>query len=112
MKIAIPVFQGKLSLHFGHCDEFAIADVDKQENTISEITVSKAPFHEPGALPKWLNEQGVDLVIAGGMGQRAQMLLKESGVDVLVGAECDEPKNVIQSYLDGNLQTGENICDH
>lgn len=112
MKIAIPVFQGKLILHFGHCDEFAVADVDPQEKNISEVTVAQAPFHEPGALPKWLNEQGVDLIIAGGMGQRAQMLLKESGVDVLIGAQCDEPKNVIQAYLDENLQTGENICDH
>jgi Mrp family chromosome partitioning ATPase/predicted Fe-Mo cluster-binding NifX family protein len=112
MKIAVPVFQGKLSLHFGHCDEFAIASINKENNEISDIQTAGAPFHEPGALPKWLNEQGVDLVIAGGMGQRAQLLLKESGVDVLVGAESDEPKNVIQAYLEGKLETGENICDH
>lgn len=112
MKIAVPVFQGKLSLHFGHCEEFVIASVNKENNEISDIRTAEAPFHEPGALPKWLNEQGVDLVIAGGMGQRAQLLLKESGVDVLVGAECDEPKNVIQAYLEGKLETGDNICDH
>ena len=28
MRIAIPLVQGKLSLHFSHCDQFAIFDID------------------------------------------------------------------------------------
>ena len=112
MRIAIPVFQGKLSLHFGHCDQFAIVDTDIEEKRISEIRMETAPSHEPGALPRWLNEQDVRLVIAGGMGNRAQMLLGENGIEVLVGAPCESAEDVVNAYLQGTLETGANICDH
>ena len=112
MRIAIPVVQGKLSLHFGHCDQFAIVDVDSEAQRISEIRMMTAPAHEPCALPRWLNEQGVKLVIAGGMGSRAQMLFTESGIDVLVGAPAESAEAIVNMYLQGALQTGANICDH
>ena len=112
MRIAIPVFQGTLSLHFGHCDQFAIVDVDSETERISEIRMMAAPAHEPGALPRWLNEQDVKLVTAGGMGRRAQMLFTDSGIDVLVGAPVESAEEVVKMYLQGTLQTGANICDH
>ena len=112
MRIAIPVSQGKLSLHFGHCDHFAIVDVDSETERISEIRMMAAPSHEPGALPRWLNEQDVKLVIAGGMGSRAQMLFTDSGIDVQIGAPSESAEEVVNAYLQGTLQTGANICDH
>ena len=112
MRIAIPVFQGKLSLHFGHCDQFAIVDADAEENRISEIRMETAPSHEPGVLPRWLNEQDVKLVIAGGMGRRAQMLLSDSGIDVQVGAPAGSAEEIVTAYLQGTLEAGANICDH
>lgn len=112
MRIAIPVVQGKLSLHFGHCDQFAIVDVDPETEKISKIRMMAAPAHEPGALPRWLNEQGVKLVIAGGMGSRAQMLFADNGIDVQVGAPAESAEEVVNAYLQGTLQTGANICDH
>jgi len=112
MRIAIPVFQGKLSLHFGHCDQFAIVEVDSETKRISEIRMMTAPAHEPGALPRWLNEQDVKLVIAGGMGRRAQMLFADSGIDVQVGAPSESAEETVNAYLQGTLQTGANICDH
>ena len=112
MRIAIPVFQGKLSLHFGHCDQFALVDVDSEANRIVEIRMETTPSHEPGALPRWLNEQDVELVIAGGMGSRAQMLFGENGIKVLVGAPSESAEEVVNTYLRGTLQTGANICDH
>jgi predicted Fe-Mo cluster-binding NifX family protein len=110
MRIAVPVIQGKLSLHFGHCNEFALVDVDA--NRISEIRMETAPSHEPGALPRWLNEQDVQLVIAGGMGRRAQMLLADNDIDVLVGAPAATAEETVNTYLQGILETGANLCDH
>jgi ATP-binding protein involved in chromosome partitioning len=55
VRIAIPLVQGKLSLHFGHCDQFAVVDVDSAEKGIVNIETISAPPHEPGALPKWLS---------------------------------------------------------
>ncbi|MCK4818475.1 chromosome partitioning protein ParA, partial [bacterium] len=54
----------------------------------------------------------VNLIIAGGMGSRAQMLFEQYGMEVLVGAQVDTPEKVIDSYLNGTLETGANICDH
>ncbi|MFA5658100.1 MAG: NifB/NifX family molybdenum-iron cluster-binding protein [Oscillospiraceae bacterium] len=112
MRIAIPLVQGKLSLHFGHCDTFAVVDVDSTEKNILNTEVFDAPSHEPGALPKWLCDMQVNLIIASGMGQRAQMLFEQYGINVMVGAQADTPQQVAESYLNGTLQIGANICDH
>ncbi len=112
MKIAVPVVQGKLSMHFGHCDNFAIIEVDEDSKKILKMESKQSPRHEPGALPKWLNEEGVSLIIAGGMGQRAQMLFDQYGIKVIVGAKGGEPEELVSSYLEDDLATGANICDH
>lgn len=112
MKIAIPLADGKLTAHFGHCGQFAIVDVDPKSKTIrSQVTLDPPP-HEPGVLPAWLAEKGVSLVIAGGMGQRAQMLFAEKKIEVIVGAPVDTPEALVSDYLAGALQTGDNVCDH
>lgn len=112
MKIAIPVTEGKLCLHFGHCEEFLLFDVEKGSRTITSITSVTPPPHEPGILPGWIADRGVNFVIAGGMGARAVSLFKERGVEVITGAPAGDPKAVLQSYLDGKLITGANACDH
>ncbi len=112
MKIAIPVSGGRLCPHFGHCDAFSIIEADAAGKTIGGETTIQAPPHEPGLLPRWLHEQGVNLVIAGGMGQRARGLFQEKGIEVVVGAEPEAPSAIVRAWLDGKLATGENICDH
>ena len=112
MKIAIPLADGKLTAHFGHCAQFAVVDVDSANKTIGGQVVLDPPAHEPGVLPAWLAEQGVSLVIAGGMGQRAQMLFGERGIKVIVGAPVEAPEKLVADYLAGTLQVGANVCDH
>ena len=112
MRIAIPVTEGKLSAHFGHCEQFAIFDADIDSKEIKSQQLVTPPPHEPGLLPEWLSELSVELVITSGMGRRAQQLFKQSNVKVLVGAPVDSPENLISSYLNKTLQTGDNICDH
>ena len=63
-------------------------------------------------LPQWLDENEAELVIAGGMGRRAQGLFAQAGIRVVVGAPSAEPRRIAEDYLAGRLQTGENICDH
>ncbi len=112
MKIVIPVVDGKLSTHFGHCERFALIDVDPKEKKIIKQDELKAPPHEPGLLPKWLAERGANMIIAGGMGQRAQALFAEHGIEVVIGAPAETPENLVNSYLAGTLQSGDNVCDH
>jgi ATP-binding protein involved in chromosome partitioning len=112
MRVAIPVCEGVLSMHFGHCEKFALVDVDPETKAIVGMEALDPPPHEPGLLPRWLNEKGVNLVIAGGMGMRAQQLFAEAGVKVVVGAPSAQPESVVLEYLSGRLVTGVNVCDH
>ena len=112
MKIAIPLAQGRLTLHFGHCEQFAIVEADPTEKTVLSVETHTPPPHEPGALPRWLNEHGANVIIAGGMGQRAQQLFAENDIAVVVGAPSDTPEALAQAYLDGALKSGDNVCDH
>jgi len=112
MKIAIPLADGKLCVHFGHCETFALVDADPAARKITGREDVVPPPHEPGLLPKWLAEKGVGMVIAGGMGQRAQGIFAEQGIKTLVGAPVDSPEKLVEAYLAGNLQAGDNTCDH
>lgn len=112
MKIAIPVTYGQLSAHFGHCEQFALIDVNPVRGELQTISYVEPPPHEPGLLPRWLAEQDVDVIIAGGMGQRAQQLFSQNGIKVVVGARCRPVEETVTEYLQGTLVAGENPCDH
>ena len=112
MRYAVPLTNGVLSAHFGHCEEFAFVDVDPVTRAVGEPIKAPPPPHEPGALPAWLRQNGADVVIAGGMGRRAQGLFAESGIDVIVGAPSAPPEQLVAAHIDGTLDTGSNICDH
>ena len=110
MKFAIPLAEGKLTAHFGHCQEFALIEVEQDEITNKEVLIP--PPHEPGVLPRWLGELGANVIIAGGMGQRAISLFSENNIKVVTGAPVLEPESLVNSYLNGTLLTGNNLCDH
>lgn len=112
MKIAIPTNNGKLCMHFGHCEVFTFIEANENTKEILNKEEVTPPEHIPGILPPWVAEQGATLVIAGGMGNRAQGLFQENGVNVIVGAPADEPEKLVKAYLDGTLEAGENACDH
>ena len=112
MKIAIPAADGRMCAHFGHCSEFYIFEVDKDKKIIENVKKLTPPPHEPGLLPRWLGEMDVNLIIAGGMGVRAQGLFSQNGIEVIVGAMPKTPEELVADYLAGTIQTGENACDH
>jgi len=112
MKIAIPLADGRVSMHFGHCEHFALLEVDEAAKTITDTAYLTPPAHEPGVLPRWLHDQGANVIIAGGMGQRAQGLFSQNGIKVVVGAPAETPEKVVSAYLAGTLEVGQNVCDH
>ena len=89
-----------------------LLDVDPGEKVIVHEETITPPPHEPGLLPRWLGDRGVNLIIAGGMGSRAQGLFAERNIRVVTGAPADAPEALVRAYLDGSLQTGDNACDH
>ena len=109
-KIAIPAEKGKLCAHFGHCEKFYIADVENGEITKEEEITP--PEHQPGLYPKWLKELGVECVIAGGMGEKAQKLFQENSIQLYTGVPVKTTKDLTLDYIHGTLKSGVNTCDH
>lgn len=112
MRYAIPIVDGRLCAHFGHCHSFALVDADLDEKKIVGTDEVLAPPHQPGLLPPWLAERGANVIIAGGMGGRAKDLFAAQGIDVIVGAPSEKPEELVLAHLRGRLETGENTCDH
>ena len=111
MRIAIPLAQGKLSLHFGHCENFAVIDTDDNSTRIANREDLTPPPHEPGVLPRWLGGMGVNVIIASGMGQRAQQLFAQNDIKVVTGASAQSPEELVSAYFQNSLEAGDNICD-
>lgn len=109
-KIAVPTFQGRLTPHFGHCEKFAVIEVDGK--TIGKIEDIIPPVHQPGVYPRFLAGLGVDTIIAGGMGQKARDLFAGNNIEVIVGVAEGNPEQLVRQYLDNDLASGDNMCDH
>lgn len=109
-KVAIPLENGRLCAHFGHCEQFAVFDVDNGY-VLAEVRLTPPP-HEPGLLPGWLAERGVTHVLAGGMGQRALDLFAAQAIEVTVGVQPKEPAALVLEWLNNTLEGGSNACDH
>jgi Mrp family chromosome partitioning ATPase/predicted Fe-Mo cluster-binding NifX family protein len=107
---AIPLVEGRLCSHFGHCEQFAL--IETENGQIQGKSMHTPPPHEPGVLPRWLHEMGANVIIAGGMGSRAQSLFNENGIKVITGAPADTPESLVHQYLTERLVTGANVCDH
>ncbi len=109
-KFAIPLENGLLCSHFGHCQQFAIVTVE--DNTIVSEELVTPPPHEPGILPEWLSARGVTNIIAGGIGNKAVNLFKAKNIDIIVGAELKKSTELVTDWLNNTLMAGENCCDH
>lgn len=112
MIVAIPVANNKLCVHFGHCEQFIFFEVDDVRKKVISEKVLVPPPHEPGIMPLWLSEQKANLVIVGGIGQRAQELLKNFNITVICGITIAEPRQIIANFLQNTLKIEQNICDH
>ncbi len=58
MRFAIPVVNGLLSMHFGHCSHFGLIDVDDETKSIQGIEYVDAPAHQPGLRPPFAQVAG------------------------------------------------------
>ncbi len=109
MKIAISTDGGSVSAHFGRCPSYTILEIADGKVIAKEEIAN--PGHSPGFLPGFLAQRGVEMIIAGGMGPRAQGLFAEKGIRTVIGVQgpVDE---IIDLYLQGRLAPGKDLCDH
>lgn len=112
IRIAMPVSEGRLHEHFGGCREFAFIDADMSSSTVIATQTIAAPPHTPGAFPRWLREQGVQVVIASGIGRRALDNFAFHGIALHAGM-ANTPIHVLTAaYLAGLLKDVPASCDH
>ena len=111
MKYAIPVNGRQLSSHFGQSTEFMLVDTNGNGQIISKKTISTVA-HNCGSLPGILADQGVKVVLAGGMGMGPRMAFEQSGIEVVLGVAETDPEKAVMAHLDRTLVSGRNACEH
>lgn len=107
---AIPTASKKSCPHFGHCENFAIVEVE--DGKVIQTQYINPPAHQPGTYPRYLADQGVNTILAGGMGGMAQNLFRENGIEVHLGIGVEDPHVLVNQYLKDELTTGDNLCNH
>ena len=112
LKIAVPVEGDSISSHFGHPECFLIVTIEWRDGARRTEERLEPPPHQPGVLPVWLAQQGVDVVLAGGIGGRAVNLLESNGTEVVTGVPPMPAREAVQAWLDGRLEAGGNTCTH
>ena len=111
MKIALPTRQSIIDSHFGHCEYYTIFTVDNNTKEIvnEETLASPAGCGCKSNIATTLSEIGVEIMLAGNMGQGAVNVLNNSGIEVLRGCSGDV-KTVALNWLEGSLTDSGDSC--
>jgi len=112
VKIGIPLQDGHVSGHFGHPDSVSLVTVDSSSKEILGEALRTPPRHGHGSLPLWFAEQGVDVVLASGMGHRAVSRLESKGIEVRTGVPQVSTSEVVKLWLEGELRSRGGTCSH
>jgi len=107
MRVVISTDGDFVSAHFGRCPHFTIIDIEK--NRIAKKELIENPGHQPGVIPQFLHQKGVECIVAGGMGMRARGFFDEAGIQAILGVS-GKINNVIKELQNGTLQGGESLC--
>ncbi|MGC9000929.1 NifB/NifX family molybdenum-iron cluster-binding protein [Caldisericum sp.] len=96
-----------VSYHFGHCPYYVIVDIDGNVvKNVESIPNPMAEEHNAGDLPSYMKEQGIDVIVTGGMGPKAQEFFKNYGIEVFTGA-YGKVKDVLEEYLHSKVKYEE-----
>lgn len=113
MTIAVPMAGARFSSHFGGAEAFALFTIDEHSRAVTERRLAVPPTHGRGVFPTWLHQLGASIVIAGGMGPRPSEIFAHHGIQVVLGAQGDDPDALVSSFLNGTLiTTGEPCHEH
>ena len=107
MRIAIPFKQNEFSLNFNNCDQFAFVEIKAGTRQILNAQYKTPSLFSLDALARWIRENEVDLVVAGGMSQQAKDIFAKNHIDVRVGFLNSSIKVVIKKFIESQLSSGE-----
>ena len=115
MRIALPISEGKFSIHYGRAEALSLHDVDLAAGTAANLGLRLFPAEGTCGAGKWVAAQGVEVLLAGGLGSGAAQGLGEAGVRVMGGITETDPAKVLALFLEGiaqarELAPGESMC--
>lgn len=117
-RIAIPSshpggLEAGVGAHFGHCDLYTVVDLDG-DRVASVGTLPNVPHQQGGCLApvNHLAQNGVKVLIAGGMGLRPLLGFNQAGIEVYHGADRPSVKAAVSAFLRGELPrfTRDHTC--
>jgi predicted Fe-Mo cluster-binding NifX family protein len=116
MRIAISAqtkngLDSQVAGHFGRCPYFAIVDLVEKE--VKTVTIIDNPFlggHRPGQVPEFIQSQGAQVMLSGGMGGRAIQFFNQMGITAATGA-IGTVKDALEKYLRGELNEAAPCAD-
>jgi len=111
MRIGMPKNGEMINQHFGQSREFLIVNIENGAVTDKKVVGGDALQHNHAGLSGLFVNEGVSLVIVGGIGQPALNALVQNGLQVIRGAsgQCDD---ILERYLRGSLQDQNVSCGH
>jgi FKBP-type peptidyl-prolyl cis-trans isomerase 2/predicted Fe-Mo cluster-binding NifX family protein len=107
MLIAIPSdhpggLDSTISDHFGHCGAFTLVQLENGE--VGEVRILENLGHEHGgclAPVQLLQAQGVEVLLAGGMGQRPLAGFQEVGIAVHYKGDAESVRDAVDLFIGG-----------
>ena len=108
-KIAVTFENGLVFQHFGHTQYFKIYEINDGKMT-SAIVPTVGGGH--GALAGFLEAQGVDTLICGGIGMGAQVALDNADIQIYAGITGSADEAVAKLLAGVLRQNATANCDH
>lgn len=112
MKIAVPTKGNQVDHHFGHCEMYTIFTFNAEKKIISKETLpSPQGCGCKSNIAAVLKDKGVQIMLAGNMGEGAVNVLSRHGIEVFRGCtgNIDE---LAASFAAGYIRDSGVSCHH
>ncbi|MEG1934797.1 MAG: NifB/NifX family molybdenum-iron cluster-binding protein [Rikenellaceae bacterium] len=102
MKIAIPTRENMVDDHFGHCAYYTIYSIENNKVVSTETLPSPEGCGCKSQIASVLHDMGVEVMLAGNMGEGAKNVLSAHSIKVVRGCSGSVDQ-LIGGYLTGSV---------
>ena len=106
-KVAIPVYNGKLSEFFGQCNHYQIYTIDNKRVKSEELEMP--PKKDILKMPEWVSEKGITDIITYKINSQIIMLFNKYKINLFVGIDIDTPDKLITEFIEERIKSNNKI---
>lgn len=111
MKIAVPTRGNVVDDHFGHCEFYTIYTIEDGKVTAKETMPSPQGCGCKSNIAPVLHNMGVEVMLAGNMGEGAKNVLRNNSIAVIRGCSGNTDE-LAQAYIRGEIKDNGEVCHH